>query len=138
MVGSAVLGIVFLSVHQLSIPQLFATRGVQYFSHVCPVLSGADLPMLSVSSRVVTHTMYRVKHKNLHNLPEKGGALIVCNHVSYMDALLLSAVCPRLIRFVMEEDYAKLPPLRRFLKRAGELFQSQRRIAVPFEMLFKK
>ncbi|MGF1755180.1 1-acyl-sn-glycerol-3-phosphate acyltransferase, partial [Vibrio makurazakiensis] len=37
----------------------------------------------------------------------------------YMDALLLSAVCPRLIRFVMEEDYANLPPLRRFLKRAG-------------------
>lgn len=36
-----------------------------------------------------------------------------------MDALLLSAVCPRLIRFVMEEDYANLPPLRRFLKRAG-------------------
>lgn len=63
--------------------------------------------------------MYRVKHKNLHHLPEKGGALIVCNHVSYMDALLLSAVCPRLIRFVMEEDYTKLPPIRRFLKRAG-------------------
>ena len=36
-----------------------------------------------------------------------------------MDALLLSAVCPRLIRFVMEEEYTKLPPIRRFLKRAG-------------------
>ncbi|MDE1223811.1 1-acyl-sn-glycerol-3-phosphate acyltransferase, partial [Vibrio aestuarianus] len=68
---------------------------------------------------ILTHTMYRVNHKNLHHLPEKGGALIVCNHVSYMDALLLSGVCPRLIRFVMEEDYANLPPLRRFLKRAG-------------------
>ncbi|KOO12282.1 hypothetical protein AKJ18_24755, partial [Vibrio xuii] len=60
-----------------------------------------------------------VTHKNLHHLPKKSGALIVCNHVSYMDALLLSAVCPRLIRFVMEEDYANLPILRRFLKRAG-------------------
>ncbi len=63
--------------------------------------------------------MYRVKHKNLHHLPEKGRALIVCNHVSYMDALLLSAVCPRLIRFVMEEDYTELPPIRRFLKKSG-------------------
>ena len=43
----------------------------------------------------------------------------MCNHVSYMDALLLSGACPRLIRFVMEEDYANLPVLRRFLKRAG-------------------
>jgi 1-acyl-sn-glycerol-3-phosphate acyltransferase len=63
--------------------------------------------------------MYRVKHVNLHHLPDKGGALIVCNHVSYMDSLLLSAVCPRLIRFVMEEYYANLPPLRRFVRRAG-------------------
>ncbi|GLT18220.1 hypothetical protein GCM10007938_19980 [Vibrio zhanjiangensis] len=55
----------------------------------------------------------------MHHLPEKGGALIVCNHVSYMDALLLSGACPRLIRFVMEEEYANLPPLRRFLKKAG-------------------
>lgn len=43
----------------------------------------------------------------------------MCNHVSYMDALLLSAVCPRLIHFVMEEEYANLPLLKRFLKRAG-------------------
>ena len=119
MVGSAVLGIVFLSVLQLSIPQLFALLAV--FNTLVMVALFYQVPIYAFRffTWVVTHTMYRVKHKNLHNLPEKGGALIVCNHVSYMDALLLSAVCPRLIRFVMEEDYAKLPPLRRFLKRAG-------------------
>ena len=119
MVGSAVMGIVCLSVLELSIPQLFAllallnTFVMLYLFYQVPIYAFRFLTW------VVTHTMYRVKHKNLHNLPENGGALIVCNHVSYMDALLLSAVCPRLIRFVMEEDYAKLPPLRRFLKRAG-------------------
>lgn len=119
MVGSAVMGIVCLSVLELSIPQLFVmlallnTLVMLYLFYQVPIYA------FRFFTWVVTHTMYRVKHKNLHNLPEQGGALIVCNHVSYMDALLLSAVCPRLIRFVMEEDYAKLPPLRRFLKRAG-------------------
>ncbi|PML56086.1 MFS transporter [Vibrio lentus] len=119
MVGSAVLGIVFLSVLQLSIPQLFALLSVGNTLVMFALFYQVPIYAFRFFTWVVTHTMYRVKHKNLHNLPEKGGALIVCNHVSYMDALLLSAVCPRLIRFVMEEDYAKLPPLRRFLKRAG-------------------
>ncbi|MCG9598017.1 MFS transporter [Vibrio sp. Isolate25] len=119
MVGSAVLGIVCLALIGISIPQLFLLLAVMNL--VVAVTLFLRVPIFAVRFIVwiLTHTMYRVKHKNLHHLPEQGGALIVCNHVSYMDALLLSAVCPRLIRFVMEEDYANLPPLRRFLKRAG-------------------
>ncbi|ARP38802.1 MFS transporter [Vibrio syngnathi] len=119
MVGSAVLGIVCLSVLDLSIPQLFVLLAIGNTLVMLYLFYQVPIYAFRFFTWVVTHTMYRVKHKNLHHLPENGGALIVCNHVSYMDALLLSAVCPRLIRFVMEEDYAKLPPLRRFLKRAG-------------------
>lgn len=119
MVGSAVMGIVCLSVLELSIPQLFILLALLNTFVMLYLFYQVPIYAFRFFTWVVTHTMYRVKHKNLHNLPENGGALIVCNHVSYMDALLLSAVCPRLIRFVMEEDYAKLPPLRRFLKRAG-------------------
>ncbi|KAB0480807.1 MFS transporter [Vibrio chagasii] len=119
MVGSAVMGIVCLSVLELSIPQLFMLLALLNTFVMLYLFYQVPIYAFRFFTWVVTHTMYRVKHKNLHNLPENGGALIVCNHVSYMDALLLSAVCPRLIRFVMEEDYAKLPPLRRFLKRAG-------------------
>ncbi|MCK6262058.1 MFS transporter [Vibrio sp. ZSDE26] len=119
MVGSAILGIVFLSVLELSIPQLFTMLAIMNF--IIAIYLCIQVPIFVVRFLVwiLTHTMYRVQHKNLHHLPKEGGALIVCNHVSYMDALLLSAVCPRLIRFVMEEDYANLPPLRKFLNRAG-------------------
>ena len=119
MVGSAVLGIICLAIIEMSIPQLFLLLALMNL--VVAITLFLRVPIFAVRFIVwvLTHTMYRVKHKNLHHLPEKGGALLVCNHVSYMDALLLSAVCPRLIRFVMEEDYANLPPLRRFLKRAG-------------------
>ncbi|RBW66458.1 MFS transporter [Vibrionales bacterium C3R12] len=119
MVGSAILGIVCLSVLSLSIPQLFSVLAVLNLLVTIYLCFQVPIFLVRFLMWVLTHTMYRVKHKNLHHLPEQGGALIVCNHVSYMDALLLSAVCPRLIRFVMEEKYANLPPLKRFLKRAG-------------------
>ncbi|CAH1565166.1 MFS transporter [Vibrio rotiferianus] len=119
MVGSAVLGIVCLSVLEMSIPQLFALLAILNFLVATYIFLQIPIFVVRFAMWVVTHTIYRVKHKNLHHLPGHGGALIVCNHVSYMDSLLLSAVCPRLIRFVMEEDYANLPPLRRFLRRAG-------------------
>ncbi|AXB30882.1 MFS transporter [Vibrio campbellii] len=119
MVGSAVLGIVCLSVLEMSIPQLFALLAILNFLVAAYIFLQIPIFVVRFAMWVVTHTIYRVKHKNLHHLPEHGGALIACNHVSYMDSLLLSAVCPRLIRFVMEEDYANLPPLRGFLRRAG-------------------
>jgi len=119
MVGSAVLGIVCLTVIEMSIPQLFVLLAVMNLIVAIYLFLQVPIFVVRFVVWILTHTMYRVKHKNLHHLPEKGGALIVCNHVSYMDALLLSAVCPRLIRFVMEEEYASLPPLKRFLKRAG-------------------
>ncbi|KHT45891.1 MFS transporter [Vibrio sinaloensis] len=119
MVGSAVLGIVCLTVLDMTIPQLFTLLAVMNLLVAVYLFMQVPIFVVRFLVWILTHSMYRVNHKNLHHLPEKGGALIVCNHVSYMDALLLSAVCPRLIRFVMEEEYASLPPLRRFLKRAG-------------------
>lgn len=119
MVGSAVLGIVCLSVIEMSIPQLFTLLAMMNLLVAGFLFMQVPIFVVRFLVWILTHTMYRVSHKNLNNLPEQGGALIVCNHVSYMDALLLSAVCPRLIRFVMEEEYASLPPLRRFLNRAG-------------------
>ncbi|WP_070963723.1 MFS transporter [Vibrio sonorensis] len=119
MVGSAILGIVCLSILEMSIVQLFTLLAILNLLVTLYLFLQVPIFVTRFLVWILTHTMYRVNHKNLHHLPENGGALIVCNHVSYMDALLLSAVCPRLIRFVMEEEYANLPPLRRFLNRAG-------------------
>lgn len=119
MVCSAILGIICLTVLELSIPQFFMLLAALNLMVTCYLFYQVPVFVVRFLMWIVTHTMYRVKHKNLHHLPEQGGALIVCNHVSYMDALLLSGAYPRLIRFVMQEEYANLPPIRRFLKRAG-------------------
>ncbi len=119
MVGSAALGIITLSVFELSIAQLFITLSVANLLMAVFLFMQVPVFVVRFLMWALTHTIYRVTHKNLSNIPEHGGALIVCNHVSYMDALLLSAASPRLMRFVMEEDYTKLPGIRGFLKRAG-------------------
>jgi acyl-[acyl-carrier-protein]-phospholipid O-acyltransferase/long-chain-fatty-acid--[acyl-carrier-protein] ligase len=48
-----------------------------------------------------THTAYRVKVVGRDNFPEKTGALLVCNHMSFVDALLLIASTDRPIRFLI-------------------------------------
>jgi acyl-[acyl-carrier-protein]-phospholipid O-acyltransferase/long-chain-fatty-acid--[acyl-carrier-protein] ligase len=49
----------------------------------------------------LTHTVYRVKILGRDNFPDKTGALLVCNHMSFVDVLLLIASTDRPIRFLM-------------------------------------
>jgi len=44
---------------------------------------------------MLIHSVYRLKKLNLERIPEEGAALVVCNHVSYVDALVISAACRR-------------------------------------------
>ena len=53
---------------------------------------------------LLTRTLYRIRVDGRDNIPEKGGALFVCNHASWMDALLLLASTDRQIRFLMFKD----------------------------------
>ena len=51
-----------------------------------------------------THSIYRIRVEGRDNIPEKGGALFVCNHVSFVDALLLIGSTDRMIRAIMFKD----------------------------------
>ena len=66
----------------------------------------------------ISHTMYRVRHAGLDTIPEKGPAVLVCNHVSYMDACLLAGAVRRPVRFVMARSIYQLPVLN-FIFRTG-------------------
>ncbi|MDA7649481.1 1-acyl-sn-glycerol-3-phosphate acyltransferase, partial [Akkermansiaceae bacterium] len=44
---------------------------------------------------------YRIRTQGEMNIPEKGGVLMVANHLSYIDGIILSIACPRPIRFLM-------------------------------------
>jgi len=68
---------------------------------------------------ILTRTLYRVRVDGRDNIPEKGGALFVCNHVSFVDALLLVAATDRHVRFMMFKGTYELPYVKPFARILG-------------------
>lgn len=66
---------------------------------------------------MLVHTVYDLKATGLENIPETGAALVVCNHVSFVDALVISAVSRRPIRFVMDHQIFKTPVISYVFKK---------------------
>lgn len=67
----------------------------------------------------LTRMMYRLRCHGLERIPETGAAVLVCNHVSYVDALIIAGSCRRPVRFVMHADYYGWPGLRWLFRLAG-------------------
>jgi 1-acyl-sn-glycerol-3-phosphate acyltransferase len=60
---------------------------------------------------LLIHTVYRLDKEGLEQIPDSGPAVLVCNHVSFVDALIIAAACRRPIRFVMDHRIFKVPVL---------------------------
>ena len=62
-----------------------------------------------VSARFIlwlfTHSLYRIRVVGVDNIPRHGPALLVSNHVSFVDAILIGASIPRFIRFMLHREY---------------------------------
>jgi 1-acyl-sn-glycerol-3-phosphate acyltransferase len=58
---------------------------------------------------LLIHSVYRLDKSGLEHIPDEGPAVIVCNHVSFLDALVIAAGCRRPIRFVMDHRIFHLP-----------------------------
>lgn len=119
MVISAIASILFLSLAKLSIPQLFLAVSLMniavnsYIFKLVPEFSMRFLIWL------LTHSMYRVEQRNLQVIPDEGAAVLVCNHVSFVDALLIGGTIRRPVRFVMYYKIYNLPVLNFIFRTAG-------------------
>ncbi|MBV9463943.1 MAG: MFS transporter, partial [Verrucomicrobiae bacterium] len=61
--------------------------------------------LLRLFGTILCRCIYKVRASGVENIPSKGGALLICNHVSYVDAVVLQLACPRPIRFLAFEDF---------------------------------
>lgn len=119
MVVAALLSIALLDVAGLSIPELFLVISLMnvavngYIFHIVPEFSMRFLIWL------LGHSMYRVEHRGLQSIPDEGAALLVCNHVSFVDALLIGGAVRRPVRFVMYYKIYRLPILNFIFRTAG-------------------
>jgi acyl-[acyl-carrier-protein]-phospholipid O-acyltransferase/long-chain-fatty-acid--[acyl-carrier-protein] ligase len=66
---------------------------------------------------LLTHSLYRIRVVGTENLPRRGPALLVCNHVSFVDGLLVGACLQRFIRFLVYRVYYEMPGLHWVLRR---------------------
>ena len=116
MVASAAIGILALVVIELTIPEYFFVLAIMNIVVAAYVYSRVPEFVLRFFTWILGHTLYRVQDKGLENIPETGPAVLVCNHVSYVDALLIGGTYHRPIRFVMDRSIAEMKGLKTFFK----------------------
>lgn len=101
-VSAAVIGIVLQRYLEFSIPQVFLLLSLLNFLVLIYLMVLVPEFFMRFLAWIYIRLMYRIEiHGVEKNVPDQGPALLVCNHVSYMDALILSSAIPRPIRFVM-------------------------------------
>lgn len=118
MVLSSILGILFLGVAGFRIEDLFLTLALMNIAVAVFIFMQVPEFAMRFIVWLAGHTIYRVTHRGLHHIPKTGAAIIVCNHVSYVDALLLAGAVRRPIRFIMYKPIFEIPVLN-FVFRTG-------------------
>jgi 1-acyl-sn-glycerol-3-phosphate acyltransferase len=106
-----------------TVPQLFLITGL------LNVLVGAYIfllvpeYLLRFVAWIATHVVYRFRVRGEQHIPVEGAAILVCNHVSFVDAVLLMAASPRPIVFIMDHRIFRIPVL-------GALFRLAKAIPI--------
>ncbi|MBI1942326.1 MAG: MFS transporter [Betaproteobacteria bacterium] len=102
----------------LTIPQLFLVTALLNAAVAVYIYTLVPEFLMRFLVWMLIHSVYRLEKSGLERIPEEGPALIVCNHVSFVDALVIAAACRRPIRFVMDHRIFRLPVLS-FVFRTG-------------------
>ena len=139
MVVGAGLAILWLAVLDLAIPSLLAALAVANLAVSAYIFQQVPEFAMRFLVWALSHSMYRVAHERLDLVPDEGAAIIVCNHVSYVDAMLLAGAVRRPIRFVMHKPIFERPVLN-FVFRTGGAIPIASRSADPdaYEAAFRQ
>lgn len=95
----------------LSIPMLFGVAAVMNAAVALYIYRLVPEFLLRFIVWLLVHTVYRLRTEGLAHIPSEGPAVIVCNHVSFVDALVIAAASRRPIRFVMDHRIFRWPLL---------------------------
>jgi 1-acyl-sn-glycerol-3-phosphate acyltransferase len=110
MIASSVIAGALLGAH-FTIPQIFLFTGLANAVVGLYIFLLVPEYLLRFIAWVATHFIYRFKVRDEHHIPVEGPAILVCNHVSFVDAILLMAASPRPIHFVMDHRIFQVPVL---------------------------
>ncbi len=102
----------------LNIAQLFLVMALMNVAVALWIFSLIPEFIMRLLVWMLIHTIYRVKKINLDAVPDKGACVLICNHVSFIDALILAGCVRRPIRFVMYYKIFRIPLLSFIFKTA--------------------
>ena len=115
MIVSAILAGALLKA-EFTIPQIFLFVGVANGVVAFYIFMLVPEYLLRFIAFMMSRCIYRFKITGDHNLPIQGPAVLTCNHVSFIDPVLLMAASPRPIYFVMDHRIFKMPVLGWFFR----------------------
>ena len=95
----------------LTIPQVFGVVGLLNAAVAACIFLIVPEYLLRFLAFVLTRLVYRLRVSGEEHIPTEGAAVLVCNHVSFVDAVLLMAASPRPIRFLMDHRIFAVPGL---------------------------
>jgi 1-acyl-sn-glycerol-3-phosphate acyltransferase len=92
-----------------TIPQMFLATALLNGLVALYIFSLVPEFLMRFLAWMLIHTIHRVRVNGAERIPDEGPAVLVCNHVSYVDALVIGAASPRPIRFVMDHKIFATP-----------------------------
>ena len=110
MVMAAAMAIGLLSAG-LTIPQLFLVTALLNAAVAIYIYTLVPEFLMRFLVWLLIHSIYRLETSGMEKIPEEAPAVLVCNHVSFVDALIIAAGCRRPIRFVMDHNIFRIPLL---------------------------
>ena len=102
----------------LSIPELFLATSLINILVAIYIFVKAPEFIFRFITWLLVNTIYRIRNANLDIIPKHGAGVLVCNHVSFIDALIIAGYCKRNVRFVMYHKIFKAPVIGWFFKMA--------------------
>jgi 1-acyl-sn-glycerol-3-phosphate acyltransferase len=136
MIASSVLAGALLGAG-FSVPQVFLFTGLANAVVAFYIFMLVPEYLLRFVAFILSRCVYRFKVRGDEHIPLTGAAILVCNHVSFIDAILLMAASPRPIRFIMDHRIFKTPLLGTLFKLAKAIpIAPQKEDAVTYAQAF--
>lgn len=119
MVAAAILAMLILGPAGLAIPDLFLISALLNAAVAVYIFSLVPEFLMRFLVWLLIHTIYRVRVTGLERIPAEGPVIVVSNHVSFVDPLILGGMIRRPVRFVMHHKIYHIPVLK-FIFQTGK------------------
>lgn len=108
--------LIFTQAFSLEAPTIFLALALSSFIVIIYIIKTLPDFLLRFLAWLFTHSIYKIRIVGKENLPKEGGALLVCNHISFIDPFLITACIQRFIRFLMYRKYYEMRLINPFCR----------------------